>query len=63
MYIEALRWLNYTDDKIEGLYLKTEHYSMQRGIEVFRAKGKELAMKEMKKPYYQEQLLPRRSVR
>ena len=48
MYVEVLRWLNYIGDEIEGLCLKTEHYSAQRGIEVFGVKGKESAMKEMK---------------
>ena len=48
LYHEALQWLDYKGDEIEGLCLKTEQYSIQKGIQVFGDKGKESAMKEMK---------------
>ena len=48
LYHEALQWLNYTGDEVEGLCLKTKQHSIQQGIKAFGEKGKESAMKEMK---------------
>ena len=48
LYHEALQWLNYSVNEIDGLCMKTEQYSVQKGIKVFGEKGKESAMKEMR---------------
>ena len=48
LYHEALQWMGYTSDEIDGLCMKTEQYSVQKGIETFGEKGKESAMKEIR---------------
>ena len=48
LYHKALQWLDHSCDEIEGLCLKIEQYSIQKGVKVFGEKGKESAMKEMR---------------
>ena len=45
---ESLQWLDYNGDEIDGLCMKTEQHSMQKGVKAFGDKGKESAMKEMR---------------
>ena len=45
---ESLQWLDYNGDEIDGLCIKTEQHSIQKGAKVFGDKGKESAMKEMR---------------
>ena len=43
-----MKWLDYNNDEIDGLCLKTEQCSVQQGVKLHGDKGKELAMKEMR---------------
>ena len=48
LHHEALQWINYQGDEIEGLCMKTEHISTQSGVKKHGEEGKTSAMKEMR---------------
>ena len=47
IYHEALKWLNYHGDEIEGLCFKSDKHSAQKVIKLFGEKGKLSATKEI----------------
>ena len=45
---EALQWIDFKGDEIEGLCFKTEQHNMQEGVKKFGGEGKISTMKDVR---------------
>ena len=48
LYVEALLWFNYTNDKVSKMIFNAKQWSIKKGIKKYGDKGKKSALKEIR---------------